>query len=319
MPARDRRPPGHGKPRGLEHLRPHRGHCGGVRCAAHRRAAGAHRPAARRLGPRRGRPPGAARARRRAGRADHRRCRAGPLPRPRQGRTGLCPDAHPGLGPCLPQRRHRAVRRRGAGVQRPGRRPGQGRRPAHRARRGRQRPPLAPGGERRGGGGAPQRGRQQPPGRLRHHRARLRRQGRRRAAAPHDAGRARPAAGRGRHPADPHLRQDRPRRTALAATGPAGHRGIRAGAGRRGHRGLGGGPLDRHPRRRAVRARRRLLRPRRGQPHRGPAREPAARALPRGHRGRRLRPPRPGRAGGRPRRHGHPHRAAELRRAAGAR
>ena len=98
---------------------------------------------------------GRPRARRRAGRADHRRRRAGPLPRPGQGRREVRRDAHPGLGPRLPQRRPRPVRRRRAGVRRPGRRPGQGRRPAHRAGRGRQRPARAPGGERRRGGGAP--------------------------------------------------------------------------------------------------------------------------------------------------------------------
>ena len=41
------------EPRGLEHLRPHRGHRRRLRRPAHRRAAGAHRPAPRRLGPRR--------------------------------------------------------------------------------------------------------------------------------------------------------------------------------------------------------------------------------------------------------------------------
>ena len=131
-----------------------------------------------------------------------------------------------------------------------------------------------------------------------------------------DAGRARPAAGRGRHPPDPHLREDRPRRAALAATGATRHRGVRRGAGRRGHGGVGRRPLDGHPRRRPLRPGRRLLRPRRGQPHRRPAREPAARALPRGHRRRRLRPPRPRRARRGARRHGDPHRPAERRRPA---
>ena len=48
------------RPRGLEHLRPHRGHRRRVRRPAHRRAAGAHRAAPRRLGPRGRRPTGPA-------------------------------------------------------------------------------------------------------------------------------------------------------------------------------------------------------------------------------------------------------------------
>ena len=132
-----------------------------------------------------------------------------------------------------------------------------------------------------------------------------------------DAGRARPAAGRRRHPADPHLREDRPRRPALAATGATRRaRHPTQAPGVEGTAAWVGGPLDRHPRRRPVRPRRRLLRPRRRQPDRGPAREPAARALPRGHRRRRLRPPGPRRARRGPRRHGDPHRPAERRRAA---
>ena len=73
------------------------------------------------------------------GRADHRRRRAGPLPRPGQGRREVRPDADPRLGARLPQRRPGPQRRRRAGLRRPGRRPGQARRPAHRARRDRQR------------------------------------------------------------------------------------------------------------------------------------------------------------------------------------
>ena len=79
-----------------------------VACGARldRRAAGAHRAAARRLGPRRRRrATGQPGARRRAGRADHRRRRAGPLPRPGQGRREVRPDADPRLGARLPQRR----------------------------------------------------------------------------------------------------------------------------------------------------------------------------------------------------------------------
>ena len=98
LPTRDRCPPRHRRPRGLEHLRPHRGHRRRVWGPAHRRAAGAHRAAPRRLGPRRRRPPGRARARRRAGRADHRRRRPGPLPRPGQGRESSTPRCPPWAG-----------------------------------------------------------------------------------------------------------------------------------------------------------------------------------------------------------------------------
>ena len=50
----------------------------------------------------------------------------------------------PRLGPRLPQRRPGPERRRGAGLPRPGRRPGQARRPPDRARRDRQRPARPP-------------------------------------------------------------------------------------------------------------------------------------------------------------------------------
>ena len=104
-------------------------------------------------------------------------------------------------------------------------------------------------------------------------RARLRRQGGRRAPPPLDAGRARPAPRRRRHPADPHLGEDRPRRAALAAARTTGLHGIRPGpAGVDGTAAWVAGHWSRHPRRRAARPRRRLLRPRRREPHRRPAR-----------------------------------------------
>ena len=79
-------PPRRRRPRGLEHVRPDRGDGRGVRGAARRRRAGAHRPAARRLGARRRRRRGRARRRGRDGRAHHRRRRPRALPRPREGR-----------------------------------------------------------------------------------------------------------------------------------------------------------------------------------------------------------------------------------------
>ena len=176
-----------------------------------------------------------------------------------------------------------------------------------------------PGRERGGGGRPPQRGGQQPARRLRHDRARLRRQGRRRAAA---RARCRPPSCRGSRSSTPCPTRTSGKidRDALPWPPPArpGATASDAAPGRRGHGGLGRGPLDRHPRWRPVRPRRRLLRPRRRQPDRGPAREPAARALPRGHRRRRLRPPGPRRARRGPRRHGDPDRPAERRRPPGA-
>ncbi len=151
----------------------------------------------------------------------------------------------PGLGARLPQRRPRPLRRRGAGLPRPRRRPGQGRRPADRARRDRQRAARAAGGERRGGRGAPQRGRATACSSA--------------TSRPSPASTPRPpssalrssmpaalvpAAGRGRHPPDPDLGQDRPRRAALAAAGATRRRGVRRGtaasrARRRGSRATG--------------------------------------------------------------------------------
>ncbi len=91
-----------------------------VACAARldRRAAGADRAAAGRLGPGRRRRGGAAGRRGRERRADHRRGRPGPLPRPGEGRREVRADADPRLGARLPQRRPGPERRRGPGVPR---------------------------------------------------------------------------------------------------------------------------------------------------------------------------------------------------------
>ena len=159
---------------GLEHLRTHRGDRGGVRGPAGRRATGPHRPAPGRLGPRRGRREGGHVA---------------------PGETGeliiggiglaryLDPDKDaekyapmPSLGWERAYRSGDLVRYDEAGLVfgGTGRRPGQGGRSADRARRDRQRPAL-PSRRHRGGG-------RRPPHRVgQHHAGRLRR--RRRAAS----------------------------------------------------------------------------------------------------------------------------------------
>ena len=152
-------------------------------------------------------------------RADHRRRRPRAVPRPGQGRREVRARRRPRLGAGVPQRRPRAVRARGPGLRRAGRRPGQGRRPTDRAGRGRLRAARAAG--RRGSRG----GRPTHPGghvgarRLPRARAR-RRAGPRRRPPPPDRlapGRAGPAARpRGLHP-DPRVREGRPRRAAVAA------------------------------------------------------------------------------------------------------
>ena len=70
-------------------------------------------------------------------RADHRRRRPGPLPRPGEGRREVRAACRSlGWDARLPQRRPGPRRARGAGLRRPRRRPGQARRPPDRARRG---------------------------------------------------------------------------------------------------------------------------------------------------------------------------------------
>ena len=80
-------------PRGVEHLRPDRGHRRRVRGPARRHGPGPHRAAAGRLGPGRRRRRRAAGRLRRGRRTGHRRRRAGPLPRPGQGRREVRADA----------------------------------------------------------------------------------------------------------------------------------------------------------------------------------------------------------------------------------
>ena len=103
------------------------------------------------------------------------------------------------------------------------------------------------------------------------------------------AGRARAAArARSTTLPDPDLRQGRPRRAALAAAD--GGRGRRVARPRR-DRGLGRRALARRARRRRAAAGRRLLRPRRRQPHRRADGLAAAREVPRGRGRRPLRAP----------------------------
>ena len=134
LPARTRRAARGGRPRSVEHLRPDRSDRGGLCGAAVRAGARQHRPAPARVGSggrRRRRPAGEPRGGRRAG---HRRGGAGALPRSRQGRREVRPDAHARLEPRLPQRRPGPAGGRRVVFRRPRRRPGQGRRPPHRAR-----------------------------------------------------------------------------------------------------------------------------------------------------------------------------------------
>ena len=139
VPARAGCAAGRRGSRGVEHLRPDRGDRGRVRRAAGRAFAGPHRAAAGRLGARRGRRRRRPGRRRRGRRADHRRRRPGPLPRPGQGRREVRAAAVARLGARVPLRRPRALEPIGAALPRPRRRSGEGRRPPDRARRGRGR------------------------------------------------------------------------------------------------------------------------------------------------------------------------------------
>ena len=235
LPARDRRPAGHRRPRGLEHLRPHRGDRRRVRRPAHRRAAGAHRAAARRLGPRRRRRRRGSRvARRRAGRADHRRRRPGPLPRPGQGRRRSTPPM-PTLGWERAYRSGDLVRYDGEGLVFHGRADDQVKVGGRRIELGEVDSALLgpAGGERRRGRGPAQRGRAtacssatSPPS------PGFDAKAARRAAA---RARCRPRSCRGWPSVDTlptrTSGQDRPRRAALAAARATRHDGIRADAG----------------------------------------------------------------------------------------
>ena len=208
------------RPRGVEHLRPHRGHRRRLRGQARRQKPGQHRAAAARLGPGRRRPPRPAGDLRRGRRTGDRRCRAGPLPRPRQGRREVRAHADIGLEPRLPQRRPGPSGRRRAVLLGPRRRPGQGRRPAHRAGRGRQCAGAPARRQRRRRRGAAHGQRHPDAGRLRRqHRPRVRpRQGPPRAGR--DAARRAGAPARPRRRAPhPHVGEGGPRRAAVAAAG----------------------------------------------------------------------------------------------------
>ena len=122
------------------------------------------------------------------------------------------------LGPRLPQRRPGAAGTRRPVLPGPRRRPGQGRRPADRARRGRLGAGEPARRVRRRGRGAPDRQRNPAAGRLRRQRRPgLRRERRARRAGREPARRPGAAAGRGRRTAHPHVGQGRPRRAAVAA------------------------------------------------------------------------------------------------------
>ncbi len=136
VPAGAGRAAGRRGPRGVEHLRPDRGDGGGVRGPAGRYGPGEHRTAAARLGSGGGRQRGSAGEHRRGRRARHRRGGAGPLPGSGQGRREVRRDADARMVTRLPQRRLGATGTRRPVLRRPSRRPGQGRRPPHRARRG---------------------------------------------------------------------------------------------------------------------------------------------------------------------------------------
>ena len=99
LPAGDRGPAGHRRPRGLEHLRPDRGHGGRPaapgspargRCGSGCRSTAGTSPSSTATGTH-----GRGRGQRRA---DHRRGRAGALPRPGEGRREVRADAHARAG-----------------------------------------------------------------------------------------------------------------------------------------------------------------------------------------------------------------------------
>ena len=142
-------------------------------------------------------------------------------------------------------------------------------------------------------------GRRQPaPRRLRRHGRGVRPCAGDGAAPPLDAGRAGAPARGGRRAAHEDVRQGRPGRAALAAPGPG--RGPRV-TWPDGDDGLDRRALARGARRRRPRPGRRLLRPRRRQPHRGAAGVTTAHEVPRGRGRRPLRAPERGHARGVPR------------------
>ena len=249
VPARDRRAARHRRPRGVEHLRPDRGDRRLVRRPADRRGAGPDRAAPRRLGPRRRRRRRRARRGGRQRRADHRRGRAGPLPRSRPGRERFAPM--PTLGWDRAYRSGDLVRNDAEGLVFLGRADDQIKLGGRRIELGEIDSALLslPGVTRRCRGRPHHPVRQPRPGRVRRDRADVRRQGRRGAPARHDAGAAGAAPGRRRDPADPDLGQGRPRRPALAG----GRRRQRHDAPAGGHCCLGPRAVDRPARRRGRR------------------------------------------------------------------
>ena len=238
-----------------------------------RRRTGADRPAARRLGPRR-------RRRRRASRS-------------RQGETGeliiggvglaryldpakdaekYAPMPTPRLGPRLPQRRPGRLRRRRAGLRRARRRPDQARRSADRARRDRQRAARLPGVLGAAAAVRRDRGGQPAPRRLRRRRTDFDQASAAGAAA---GRRCRPPWCRGWPGGRPARRAPRARSTGTPCPGRLPT--VDAPAERATSSGTAGwlaGAVAGHPRRGRHRGRRRLLRPRRRQPDRGPAGRP---------------------------------------------
>src|SRR5271165_5088446 len=277
------------RPRGLEHLRAHRSHRGGVRRQARRCQPGQHRPPVAGLGP--GGRGQVRRARRlRPGRrSGDRRSRAGPLPGSGQGRREVRADAHAGLEPRLPQRRPGSPRARRPVLLRPRRRPGQGRRAPHRAGRGGLRAGAPARRHRRCGGRAAHRERHAAAGRLhRQRRPCVRPLGRPRPPGRDPARRPRAASGPRRRAAHPHVGQGGPRRAAVAIPRRFGRRrGARPGR----HDRLARRAVAGRARHRRQRTRRRLLRARRRVPGRGTARGGGAAALPSGDGGRAVRPP----------------------------
>ena len=264
----------------MEHLRPHRGHRRRLRGQARRNGAGQHRAAATGLGPGGGRQGRCAGPHRRGRRTGDRRGGAGPLPGSAERRREVRADADAGVEPRLPQRRPGATGTRRPLLPGPRRRPGQGRRAAHRARRVGRRADASARRQRRRGRGATNRQRHAGAGGLYRQRRPVVRPGEGPRRPGRDAARRAGApAGPGRRTAHPHLRQGGPRRAAVAAA-----RRKRRGSARPGrrHDGLAGRAMARRARRADRGSRGRLPRPRRRLAVGGATGGRAAAALPAG-------------------------------------